>query len=66
MNLKLPTPPVMSSGIDGSEFSRRKKHPDVAYRSHQFFDSNGKGGGGEGVEPSTRTARVSGSKENKQ
>ena len=27
---------VMSAGgIDGSDFSRRKKHPDLAYRAHQ-------------------------------
>ena len=30
------TPAVMSAGgIDGSDFSRRKKHPDLAYRAHQ-------------------------------
>jgi len=30
---------VMSAGgIDGSDFSRRKKHPDLAYRAHQIFD----------------------------
>ena len=26
-------------GIDGSDFPRKKKHPDVAYRSHDIFDS---------------------------
>jgi len=30
--------PVSGSGIDGSEFSRKKKHPNVAYRSHELFD----------------------------
>ena len=26
---------------DGVDFPRKKKHPDVAYRSHEFFDVNG-------------------------
>ena len=25
-------------GIDGAEFSRKKKHPEIAYKSHDFFD----------------------------
>jgi len=35
---------MSAGGIDGSDFSRRKKHPDLAYRAHQIFDkqpSNG-------------------------
>merc|ERR1712106_171428 len=35
--------PANGSGIDGSEFSRKKKHPDVAYRSHEFFDMTARG-----------------------
>ena len=26
---------MSAGGIDGSDFSRRKKHPDLAYRAHQ-------------------------------
>ena len=39
------------SGIDGSDFPRKKKHPSVAYRSHEFFDP--------AVAPGDRTSRVS-------
>ena len=30
---------------DDFNFSRKKKHPDVAYRSHEFFDSSLAGDG---------------------
>jgi len=37
---KPPLPISGTAGLDGSEFSRKKKHPEVAYKSHDFFDPN--------------------------
>ena len=48
---------MLSTGIDGSEFSRKKKHPDVAYRSHEFFDMTARGAMEVGQE-SVRVPRV--------
>lgn len=36
--VRKPPLPQNGTGIDGSSFSRKKKHPDVAYKSHDFFD----------------------------
>jgi len=41
--VRTPPQPVNGSGIDGSEFSRKKKHPDLAYKSHEFFDITARG-----------------------
>jgi len=49
--------PVTGSGIDGSEFSRKKKHPDVAYRSHEFFDMTAPRGAMEGGQEGVRVPR---------
>ena len=32
------------ASADGVDFPRKKKHPDVAYRSHELFDVNGVAG----------------------
>lgn len=37
---------VMSAGIDGSDFSRRKKHPDLAHRTNDLFEVSPRPGGG--------------------
>ena len=50
---------VLSAGIDGSEFSRKKKHPDVAYRSHELFDMTAPRGAMEGGQEGVRVPRVS-------
>jgi len=49
--------PVSGSGIDGSEFSRKKKHPNVAYRSHEFFDMTAPRGAMEGGQEGVRVPR---------
>jgi len=51
--------PVNGSGIDGSEFSRKKKHPNVAYRSHELFDMTAPRGAMEGGQDGVRVPRVS-------
>ena len=50
---------VLSAGIDGSEFSRKKEHPDVAYRSHELFDMTAPRGAMEGGQEGVRVPRVS-------
>jgi len=49
--------PVNGSGIDGSEFSRKKKHPNVAYRSHELFDMTAPRGAMEGGQDGVRVPR---------
>jgi len=49
--------PVSGSGIDGSEFSRKKKHPNVAYRSHELFDMTAPRGAMEGGQDGVRVPR---------
>jgi len=49
--------PVSGSGIDGSEFSRKKKHPNVAYRSHELFDMTAPRGAMEGGQDGVRIPR---------
>jgi len=48
---------VTGSGIDGSEFSRKKKHPDVAYKSHELFDMTAPRGAMEGGQEGVRVPR---------
>jgi len=49
--------PVSGSGIDGSEFSRKKKHPNVAYRSHELFDMTAPRGAMDGGQDGVRVTR---------
>jgi len=57
--VRTPPQPVSGSGIDGAEFSRKKKHPDVAYRSHEFFDMTAtRSGAMEGGHEGVRVPRV--------
>ena len=53
----------ISAGIDGSEFSRKKKHPNVAYRSHELFDMTAPRGAMEGGQDGVRVPRVSTTRE---
>ncbi len=43
---------LLFAGIDGAEFPRKKKHPEIAYKSHDFFDPKA-------VAHPTRASRVS-------